>query len=422
MNFSLFTIPIFLFLVAIIPSSFSQDSSVTDNGFFGVEQNTYILKYGDEFQIVKISGIGEMSQGDGRAKAVITITNPDSTENSHRIIAGSDGYFELTFPLYYHSQTGTYKAFATFERYVLGEVFFTVERLSITESDTKSNSSNDEQEHVFEFKTSTFEVATDSTTYQKGEIIHIIGVVPTQPNLDLTLQITNPLNNRVLINQITPNPDGTFEDSVNTSGSLWNSEGDYNIRINYNGQDLYSTFSFSIPTEIAVPNPIEISPEPPKIQEPEVIVQEPVIQEPVIQNPTPAITSPPPQPATIQESDEFDPTGIILFIIIIGIIIIIKKRKKSPKQNSYQRQEYYKSDDYSDDNSYHSTENLKTYYEILELPENASKIQIKNAYRELIKFYHPDMHQNNPEKLARAEKKTKQITEAYEKLKNAGKV
>jgi len=259
MNFSLFTIPIFLFLVAIIPSSFSQDSSVTDNGFFGVEQNTYILKYGDEFQIVKISGIGEMSQGDGRAKAVITITNPDSTENSHRIIAGSDGYFELTFPLYYHSQTGTYKAFATFERYVLGEVFFTVERLSITESDTKSNSSNDEQEHVFEFKTSTFEVATDSTTYQKGEIIHIIGVVPTQPNLDLTLQITNPLNNRVLINQITPNPDGTFEDSVNTSGSLWNSEGDYNIRINYNGQDLYSTFSFSIPTEIAVPNPITSS-------------------------------------------------------------------------------------------------------------------------------------------------------------------
>ena len=73
MNFSLFTIPIFLLLVAIIPSSFSQDSSVTDNGFFGVEQDSYILKYGDEFQIVKISGIGDVPQGVDRAKVVIII-------------------------------------------------------------------------------------------------------------------------------------------------------------------------------------------------------------------------------------------------------------------------------------------------------------------------------------------------------------
>ena len=250
----------------------------------------------------------------------------------------------------------------------------------------------------------------------------------------MTLQIIDPMNNIILINQITSNPDGTFEDSVNTNGPLWKFEGDYNIRINHNEQDLYSTFSFSIPSPIVVPNPIEPSPAPPKIQEPEVIVQEPVIQ-----NPNPVIPNTSPQSTNTQESDEFDPTGIIILIIIIGIIIIIKKRKKSSKQNSYQRQKYYKSDDYSDDNSYqrqkyyksddysndnsyHSTENLKAYYDILELSENASKIQIKNAYRELIKFYHPDMHQNNPEKLARAERKTKQITDAYEKLKNAGKV
>ena len=72
--------------------------------------------------------------------------------------------------------------------------------------------------------------------------------------LDLTLQIIDPMNNIILINQITPNPDGTFEDSLNTNSPLWKFEGDYSIRINYNEQDLYSTFSFIIPTnEILVP-------------------------------------------------------------------------------------------------------------------------------------------------------------------------
>lgn len=416
MNFLFVILPIFILLVTTIPSSFSENSSVTEYGFFGVDQDTYTLSPEDEI-LIKISGIGDMPEGVDHERANITITNPDLTEDGHRIFSGSDGYFELLLPMSYHSQVGVYKVFTSFHGHILGEVYFTIERVSITDVNTTSDSSNEETEHVFAFRTSAFEVETDSLSYLKDSIIHISGVVPTQPKSDLTLQIIDPMNNIILINQITSNPDGTFEDSVNTNGPLWKFEGDYNIRINHNEQDLYSTFSFSIPSPIVVPNPIEPSPAPPKIQEPEVIVQEPVIQ-----NPNPVIPNTSPQSRNTQESDEFDPTGIIILIIIIGIIIIIKKRKKSSKQNSYQRQKYYKSDDYSNDNSYHSTENLKAYYDILELSENASKIQIKNAYRELIKFYHPDMHQNNPEKLARAERKTKQITDAYEKLKNAGKV
>ena len=254
---SLIFFTLFIILTcSLIPISFSDNSSVTEHGFFGVEQDTYILEYGDEFQLVKISGIGDVPQGVDRAKVVITITNPDSTQNSHRTISGSDGYFELTFPLYYHSQIGIYKVFATFDKHVLGEVFFTVERISITESGTNSNSST-EEEHVFEFRTSMFEVATDSLFYEKDEIIHIVGVVPTQPNLDLTLQIIDPMNNRILINQITPNSDGTFEDSINTNGPLWKFEGEYTVRIHHNEQDLYSTFSFGIPKTVNnIPNPI----------------------------------------------------------------------------------------------------------------------------------------------------------------------
>ena len=53
------------------------------------------------------------------------------------------------------------------------------------------------------------------------------------------------------------------------------------------------------------------------------------------------------------------------------------------------------------------------YYEILEVSTNASKEVIKNAYRALIKKYHPDSYMGN--KLY-AENKLKKINEAYEVL------
>ena len=53
------------------------------------------------------------------------------------------------------------------------------------------------------------------------------------------------------------------------------------------------------------------------------------------------------------------------------------------------------------------------YYEILEVSTNASKEVIKNAYRALIKKYHPDSYTGN--KLY-AENKLKKINEAYEVL------
>ncbi|MEZ4704947.1 MAG: DnaJ domain-containing protein [Bdellovibrionota bacterium] len=51
----------------------------------------------------------------------------------------------------------------------------------------------------------------------------------------------------------------------------------------------------------------------------------------------------------------------------------------------------------------------KDYYQILGVSKEASDAQIKKAYRQLAKKYHPDVNQNNPE----AEKKFKEITESY---------
>lgn len=58
---------------------------------------------------------------------------------------------------------------------------------------------------------------------------------------------------------------------------------------------------------------------------------------------------------------------------------------------------------------------MRNPYEVLEIKEGASEEEIKKAYRELVKKYHPDQYQDNPlSKLA--EEKLREINEAYDYL------
>ncbi|MGI6065636.1 MAG: DnaJ domain-containing protein [Bacillota bacterium] len=60
---------------------------------------------------------------------------------------------------------------------------------------------------------------------------------------------------------------------------------------------------------------------------------------------------------------------------------------------------------------------MKNYYEILGVRENATKEEIRDAYRELVKKYHPDKYRDNPLSDL-AEEKMKEINEAYNYLMN----
>ena len=59
------------------------------------------------------------------------------------------------------------------------------------------------------------------------------------------------------------------------------------------------------------------------------------------------------------------------------------------------------------------------YYEILEVSVNASKEVIKNAYRALIKKYHPDSYNGNKEF---AQEKMKKITNLLTYLRQKGEI
>lgn len=57
--------------------------------------------------------------------------------------------------------------------------------------------------------------------------------------------------------------------------------------------------------------------------------------------------------------------------------------------------------------------NKKDFYGALGLTKDATIDQIKKAYKELVRKWHPDKHANNPETKEKADKKFKEINEAY---------
>ena len=59
---------------------------------------------------------------------------------------------------------------------------------------------------------------------------------------------------------------------------------------------------------------------------------------------------------------------------------------------------------------------LRQYYANLEVPFGADKEEVKKAYRELLRRYHPDKHSGDPEREAVATRLTQELTRAYQEV------
>jgi curved DNA-binding protein CbpA len=56
---------------------------------------------------------------------------------------------------------------------------------------------------------------------------------------------------------------------------------------------------------------------------------------------------------------------------------------------------------------------MTTYYETLGIPREASAERVKRSYRSLVKIYHPDKFPSGSAEQAEAEKRIRDINEAY---------
>jgi len=62
---------------------------------------------------------------------------------------------------------------------------------------------------------------------------------------------------------------------------------------------------------------------------------------------------------------------------------------------------------------------LRRAFEVLGLPPGSSQFKVRLRYRQLVKEWHPDIHDKNPQSQLIATHRIQEVTEAYRTLKNA---
>ena len=120
-----------------------------------------------------------------------------------------------------------------------------------------------------EIEDGTITIATNSSSYEEGEMINVSGsvsdYVESDPykNFDVTLRLIAPNNNIITISQIPLNSDGSYSTFIPAQGPLWKYDGDYTISVSHGSDNNASTtFTFISTSEEAIEEEvIEISEE-----------------------------------------------------------------------------------------------------------------------------------------------------------------
>ena len=167
----------------------------------------------------------------------------------------------------------------------------------------------------------TISVATDSSSYEAGEMIGISGsvsdYVESDPfkNFDVTLKLVAPNGNIITISQISPNSDGSYSTFIPVQGPLWKFDGDYTISVSW-GSDNNASTTFTFISE-----PEEIIEE---VEQEEVIeISEEELAEVVEETETPEPTSVSTGSAPAADFNALTYSIVFTVAIAFGIMIIL---------------------------------------------------------------------------------------------------
>lgn len=127
------------FVLISINNVFAQIETANQYGTLAVEQELYEILPVESTQTVKIFGKVEEIQTDFRVN--IMITSPDGLSEGSKLIPTKKGFFETYLLLDENSQRGRYEVFASYERQIIGSVFFNVQdqELAIEELEEARN-------------------------------------------------------------------------------------------------------------------------------------------------------------------------------------------------------------------------------------------------------------------------------------------
>jgi len=111
----------------------------------------------------------------------------------------------------------------------------------------------------------TITIATNSSSYEAGELITVSGSVSDYDeldpfkNFDVALRVIAPNNNIINISQIPLSSDGSYSTFILAQGPLWKFDGDYTISVSHGSDNNASTtFTFiSEPEEVMEEEVIE---------------------------------------------------------------------------------------------------------------------------------------------------------------------
>ena len=250
-------------------------------------------------------------------------------------------------------------------------------------------------------------INTDNTFYEKSDIISIWGTAPSNPQNSVFVTIKDSTGNIVWTEKLLLDEKGEFSTLVIAGISNWLVSGNYDVILEAGETIETKTFFYDSGPQV---NPSSI------------VNEYYISQDNLILIFTLASV------------------GVVGIFVYLARNIILRRKTKydeadlaSKKDRDYEKyhsdwaeEEIFgsrKSTINADElHEMYNSKSLPNYYFILDLPDDASDIDIKNQYRKLAKQYHPDKNKDSSEEKMTAINKAyevlsdKKLKEEYDKL------